>query len=377
MCGTGKLNLFALSLPANLPEKRQRRVPSLSFFAVTLIPAALLAAGSLLGGWWAGLALIAMTAANQLADAAFDQMTEGRAGNWVGTALPILLAVLHFALLPLSIWAIALSDHDYATRIALFLAFGFYFGSVSNAVGHELIHRTSRVQFQVGKWIFISHLFGHHTSAHRLIHHPYVATRFDPNTARFNENFYRFFARAWKGSFRAGLAAENARRGLPDNSRAVGFDNPYFLYICGAALFLGIAAGFGGIPGLITYLGLAIMAQGGLLLTDYVQHYGLSRQQDANGRFEPVGALHSWNAPHWFTRNLTLNAPLHSHHHARPAHRFTELVMDTDAPQLPYSPGLMAVIALNPARWRRVMNPRVAQAELMRRKENSSPVAVA
>lgn len=352
-------------------------MPTASFFAVTLLPGVLLVAGSLYGGWWAGAALLTMTVVNQLADAAFDQMTRGRAGKLTAALLPPLLALFHFALLPLAVWSIALSTLDPASRAALFVAYGLFFGSVSNAVGHELIHRTSRIPFQLGKWLFISHLFGHHTSAHRLIHHPYVATRFDPNSARMNESFYRFFARAWKGSFKAGLAAENARRGLPDTSREIGLSNPYFHYICGGAVFLGIAAGFAGIAGLASYLGLALMAQGGLLLTDYVQHYGLSRHQDANGRFEPVGPNHSWNAPHWFTRNLTLNAPLHSQHHAHPGRPFTELTNDPAAPQLPFSPGLMAIIALNPARWRRVMNPRVAEVELSRRSRTTSPAAVA
>lgn len=53
-------------------------------------------------------------------------------------------------------------------------------------------------------------LFGHHTSAHRLVHHRHVATPSDLNTARLGESFWHFFPRALVGSFRAGLAAERA-----------------------------------------------------------------------------------------------------------------------------------------------------------------------
>ena len=111
------------------------------------------------------------------------------------TAIPVAFALLHFALLATGVWAVSASSLQVWEKAVLFAAFGIYFGAVSNAVAHELIHRTNSALFLLGKWMFISHLFGHHTSAHRFIHHPYVATRFDPNTARFNESFYRFYGR--------------------------------------------------------------------------------------------------------------------------------------------------------------------------------------
>jgi alkane 1-monooxygenase len=261
-----------------------------------------------------------------------------------------------------AVWALTYQPFSTPTKVALFAGNALYFAHVSNAVGHELIHRTKKFQFLLGKWVFISILFGHHTSSHRLIHHTYVATRYDPNTARYNENFYRFFARAWRGSFRAGLGAENQRLGLDPSSQAVGVENPYFTYIVGGFLFLGIAASLAGWTGLLVYFGLAFLAQVGLLLTDYTQHYGLTRSEAADGSFPPIAPHHSWNAPYWLTRHLTLNAPLHSDHHAKPARPYAELQTHPQevAPQLPYSPGIMSIIALYPARWRKVMHPRVA-----------------
>lgn len=336
-----------------------RSLPSLAFFIVPALPILLLVLGALHGGLWAVAALLTLTLLNQAIDVLIGGRGSPLAGRWAGQILPIILAVAHFGLLPLAVWSIALSEHPIWTRGVLFLAFGLYFGAVSNSVGHELIHRTARLPFTLGKWIFISHLFGHHTSAHRLIHHPYVATPFDPNTARKNESFYRFFRRAWRGSFRAGLAAENTRRGLSPESRELPLDHPYLAYILGAALFAGLALGLAGPFGLLTYLGLAVFAQGGLLLTDYVQHYGLMRKQDADGRYEPISPAHSWNAQHWFTRKLTLNAPLHSAHHWKPATPFNELTNIDGAPQLPKGPGRMSLIALFPRYWRRIMNPRL------------------
>ena len=334
-----------------------------AFCLVTLLPTILLALATLHGGYWPWLALALLACVNHIIDAAFENRPDTETERLLVTALPTALAAVHFALLALTIWAISSQPFDPATKISLFLATGLYLATVSNANGHELIHRRGRIPFNLGKWIFISHLFGHHTSAHRLVHHPFVATRYDPNSARFNEGFYRFFFRAWTGSFFAGLAAENAKRGHPPGSRAVDFSNPYFLYFLGGGLFLALAFGFFGLIGLLTYLGLCLMAQGGLLLTDYVQHYGLTRLEGADGKIPPIAPHHSWNAPHWYTRKLTLNAPLHSDHHAKPARPFTELESHTKdrAPQLPYSAGIMTIIALNPRHWRKIMNPRVAE----------------
>jgi len=95
-------------------------------------------------------------------------------------------------------------------------------------------------------------------------------------------------------------------------------------------------------------------------MSDYVQHYGLRRTVGPDGRPEPVGPRHSWNAPHWFTSALMLNAPRHSDHHAHPSRPYPELTLpapDT-APTLPHSLPVMACLALWPSQWRRVMDPR-------------------
>ncbi|MCP5084424.1 MAG: alkane 1-monooxygenase, partial [Alphaproteobacteria bacterium] len=255
---------------------------------------------------------------------------------------------------------LALKPGDWLEKSLIFIGFGFYFATVSNANGHELIHRGSHFERLLGKWIFISMLFGHHTSAHLLVHHPYVATPFDPNSARLNEGFYRFWGRAWKNSFVVGLMAENVRRGGKET-----WAHPYIHYVFGSFACLILVVTFCGPAGVAWYVGLALVAQTGLLLTDYMQHYGLQRAEFSDGRFEPVRLQHSWNAPQWFTRHLTLNAPRHSDHHVKPARPYTDLQAHPPdvAPQLPYPVGTMAAIALQPGLWRRVMNPRVATAQ--------------
>ncbi len=240
-------------------------------------------------------------------------------------------------------------------KLTAFFAFGIFFGQVSNSNAHELIHRPRRPLHELGKWVFISQLFGHHTSAHRLVHHRHVGTASDPNTARQGQSFYNFAPRAWIGSFRAGYRAENARR-----DRASGRParlHPYAIYVGGALAGLTVSALIGGTLGVLVHIALASYATAQLLMSDYVQHYGLARRTGADGQLEPVGQQHSWNAPHWFSSLVMLNAPRHSDHHAHPARAFPALGLPERCPSLPRSLAVMGLLALFPRRWRRLMDP--------------------
>ena len=84
------------------------------------------------------------------------------------------------------------------------------------------------------------------------------------------------------------------------------------------------------------------------------------RRATVNGRPEPVDQRHSWDAPQWFTSYLMLNAPRHSDHHMHPGRIYPGLQIDAETmPMLPRSLPVMAVVALFPRWWRRVMNPAI------------------
>ncbi|QDC10441.1 alkane 1-monooxygenase [Oceanicola sp. D3] len=339
-------------------------MPTAAKFALaTLMPLALLVLGGLLGGVWIGAALVYLTLFSALLDQVLRYLgaaptPTATPGRWAD-ALSATLALAHFPLLGLGIAALTGATGLQAwERIATFFAFGLFFGQVSNSNAHELIHRSARPLRALGRWVYISLLFGHHASAHPKVHHRYVATPDDPNSARLNESYYRFAARAWVGSFRAGLAAERemlARGGKP------ALANPYIEYIAGAIALLALSALAFGPAGLAAHIGLAAYATAQLLMSDYVQHYGLRRARQADGRYTPVSDAHSWNAPHVFSSLMMLHAPRHSDHHAHPSTRYPSLTLPGGAPMLPAPLPAMATLALLPRTWRRVMNPRVAR----------------
>lgn len=334
--------------------------PVTIFAAATLIPVLLLTMGASLGGVWIVVALLYLTAFAFLMDQAIAMATPDAPPGCefpAANGLSVLLAVAHFGLLFMGVWAVSGgSGLDHAGRIAAFLAFGLFFGQISNSNAHELIHRARRPLFWLGAAVFTSHLFGHHASAHPRVHHRLVATPGDPNSARLGESFYHFAPRAWIGSFGKGLAAENARMA----SGRSGWRHPYVAYIGGGVALCGLMAFFFGLPGLLAYLALAGYATSQLLLSDYVQHYGLTRDKLRNGRYSPVNMRHSWNAPHWFSSYMMLNAPRHSDHHAHPGRVYPALTLPAakEAPMLPLSLPAMATLALLPRTWRRVMDRR-------------------
>ncbi|WP_297771478.1 alkane 1-monooxygenase [uncultured Roseovarius sp.] len=331
------------------------------FIIATSLPLCLTGLAAVQGGIWGWLAvgyvtvlvftldrLIAHQPANPDPDAEFP----------AADALLIGLGLGHLALLPLAVWAIAgASALAPVERLLVAIAAGLVMGQISHPVAHELIHRGARFKRRLGRLIYTSLLFGHHASAHLHVHHVHVASAQDPSSARGGEGFYRYTARAWPGGFMAGLRAENRRQ----TGRSVP-EHPYILYLGGAAgalLISGATLGWRGVAALVFIAG---YAQIQILLSDYVQHYGLRRAVLPDGRAEPVGPQHSWNAPHVASAAMTLNAPRHSDHHVIPKRPYPALQLTPPSmPVLPYALPVMAVLALVPPLWRRIMDPHAAR----------------
>jgi len=328
------------------------------FALASLAPLGLFGLGVWLGGLWllAGLGYMTVLAAllDQISGLYLGDAPEG-AEFPAADALLVVLGLGSLALMPAAVWAIA-GDSGLPIwgRAAVFLGAGLWLGQVANPTAHELIHRSNRWLFRLGGMVYCALLFGHHTSAHRLVHHRHAASADDPNTARSGEGYYAFLLRAWLGSFRLGLAAETALR-----KRSAKGVHPYFVYVGMAVACMALGGLIAGWAGVLAWAALAFHAQSQLMLSDYVQHYGLMRQRRADGRLEPVSARHSWNAPHWFSSSMMLNAPRHSDHHAHPQRPYPALRLptETDAPQLPWPLPMACMIALCPPLWKRAIRP--------------------
>lgn len=353
--------MLAIRTPDPGSEQKAIVPVMLRFALASLGPIAVLVAACILGGVWPLAALLYVTAFVMVMDrlpvAPLPACDTARSER-VGLVLNIGLAVLHVPLLLLGVWAVAVGPElGIGQRLMLGLALGLYLGQVANSNAHELIHARENWPRRLGKTVFIALLFGHHASAHPKVHHVHVATDDDPNSARAGEGFYRFWPRAWIGSFRAGWAAENAARTRKAPVPGM-LSHPYLAYCGGAFAMLFAGYRLAGARGVWVLLAVAGYAQMQLLLADYVQHYGLRRGLLPDGRRESAGPQHSWNAPHWYSGAMMLNAPRHSDHHQHPARRFAALELDAATmPMLPRPLPMMAALALIPPLWRRIIDP--------------------
>jgi alkane 1-monooxygenase len=336
------------------------------FVLASVLPIALALAAGLGIHWAAWAALGYMALVVPLIDLSLPRVLDRRHVEVESDALPIVLGVLHLVLLPVTILGLSnATGLDQPAQVALFAAVAMIFGQISCSNAHELIHKGRALPNVLGRVVYATLFFGHHASAHPAVHHRFVATSDDPNSAAEGESLYRFLPRAWIGSFRAGLRVEIARlrrKGAP----AWGAGNPFWGYGLFSALALTASAAIGGWGGIAAHLALGLLASAQLLTSDYVQHYGLRRARLADGRYEAVGPEHSWNAPDAFSRLMMLNAPLHSEHHLHPTRPFPQLGRPEGAegPVLPYSLPIMAGIACIPPLWKRVMGRELERLSL-------------
>ncbi|WP_224814080.1 alkane 1-monooxygenase [Hasllibacter sp. MH4015] len=355
-------------------------IPVIARYAiVTIVPMFLLILAGTAWGGFAYIALAWLTVIAAVADRLLDRPTtppvEEETLPW-SDVLSIALAVGHVLVLVAALKGLTSGALSFWQAVAYLFATASFFGQVSHPNAHELIHRRPVAMRWLGAAVYTSVGFGHHVSAHRLVHHRNVGTEEDPNTPLPGESFWDYLPRAWRGSFEAGLAAEMEKLERKDRPYTH-ITNPYWVWVGGAVVSLILSIIVAGIGGALVLIALGALTGLQILMSDYVQHYGLQRLILPNGRLEPVAPHHSWNAPRGFSSYLMMNAPAHSEHHMHPDRPYERLDSQATVPVLPYSMPVMAMIAMIPAAWHRMMDRRALKvmeaAEEMRRNSPPAP----
>lgn len=348
------------------------------------VPALLLAAGAIWGGAAAGLALwIALLAAlapeevilkageaggRAAAAAANADPAAAQATARRGAAIAV---ALHFPLLALTLFALGGgSGLSAGGWFATFFAAALYFGQISVAAGHQLIHSRQPLPRHAGIGLYASLLCGPQAITHLLVHHPFAGSAEDPATPGPDEGFWSYAPRAYLGGLAAGRDIGRAIAGKRLGKRPAG--GRLHPFVLPAALGIVAAAAVAALLGagtLLAYLLLAATCRLQVMLADYVAHYGLIRAPGAGGAPEPLTAAHSWVSPRLFTGALAPAGNWPSDHLAHPprdgASRSAGRAL-TPAPMLPGSAAAMAALALVPPLWRRLMRGRVRALEWQR-----------
>ena len=259
------------------------------------------------------------------------------------------------------IYYVSHSDHlSTLEAIGLFFGVGVFSGTIGIVYAHELMHQKNRMERWLADLLLASVLYSHFRSEHLLVHHWHVGTPRDSVTARYNEGFHRFFPRVLRDCPRSAWEAE-VRKLARAKRPALHLSNPFWRYAALQLMMLSLAFGLGGIAGLGLFAFQAFIAIWQLELTNYIEHYGLTREHLGDGKYEHVKPHHSWNADHTASNWLMINLQRHSDHHYKPDRRFPLLqtYSASEAPQLPLGYPAMGVLAMIPPLWRRRMNPRV------------------
>jgi alkane 1-monooxygenase len=255
-----------------------------------------------------------------------------------------------------SAWAIATQDYGWAGYLGVSLGVALTNG-LALVVGHEIGHKTSRFEKRLAQIVLAVPAYGHFSAEHNRGHHKDVATPDDPASSRFGESLYAFVLREIPGALGRAWADERTRlersgKGVfsPSNELLQSFAITAVLYGAALAIWGAVLLPFILIS---TFWGWQFLST-----SNYIEHYGLLRQKQADGRFERCRPEHSWNADHVISNLMLYHLQRHSDHHARPTRRYQALRSD-QAPELPSGYPLCFTLAYIPPLWRAVMDKRV------------------
>ncbi len=276
----------------------------------------------------------------------------------------LLYAVVFFQFASLFLFLRSVTEPglSYIDLVGRIWVMGLLCGVFGINVGHELGHRANRFEQFLAKSLLLTSLYMHFFIEHNKGHHKRVATREDPNSARFGEMIYLFYFRTIFYSYLSAwrIASNDARK---RGHAAFSIHNEMLqFHLIQIAFTTGIFLYFGWFTGLC-FLNAAVIGILMLETVNYIEHYGLQRKQTEPGKYERAMPEHSWNSDHVIGRLMLFELSRHSDHHYLASRKYQVLRHHEDAPQMPTGyPGMM-ILSLFPPAWFYIMNKRLASLQ--------------
>jgi alkane 1-monooxygenase len=272
-------------------------------------------------------------------------------------AVLLLFVPLQFGLTLHGAWLAVHGGLGWVGLAGLVLTVGGINGVAINTA-HELGHKHAAWERWLSRLVLAPVAYGHFFVEHNRGHHRRVATPEDPASARLGESFWAFLPRTVWGSLRSAWQLERERLA------GRGHGPWHWRNQCPQAWGLTVLL----YAGLVAWLGWAVLpfllvqaAYGVQLLevVNYIEHYGLLRQQGPDGRYERCAPEHSWNSNHRMSNLFLYHLQRHSDHHTHPARRYQALRHFEQAPQLPSGYAGLLLVAYVPPLWFRLMDRKV------------------
>ncbi len=225
-------------------------------------------------------------------------------------------------------------------------------------VGHELGHRKSIFSRTCSKLLYLPCQYMHFYIEHNFGHHINVATPEDPATAKYKQNLYSFwissvvktYISAWRIQLRLLKVSKKGFFSIKNDMLFYSFFQFLFL--------IGIYYSYGFYITMLSFL-MSVISFLFLETINYVEHYGLLRKKESNGRYERVKPHHSWNSNHTIGRIVLYELTRHSDHHFTSSKKYQVLESIDESPQLPYGYPTSILLSMVPPLWFKIMNPRV------------------
>ena len=268
--------------------------------------------------------------------------------------IPLVFSIFFFSLNKLTL-ASSISD-----LIGIILSTSIVMATNGINVGHELGHRKSIFSRTCSKLLYLPCQYMHFYIEHNYGHHINVATPEDPATAKYKQNLYSFwvtsvfrtYLSAWKIQFKL---LKISKRGF------LSIKNDMIFYTLFQFIFLFIIYSYFGLYITLLSIIMSIISFLFLETINYVEHYGLLRKKDSNGRYERVKPHHSWNSNHTIGRIVLYELTRHSDHHFKSTKKYQVLESLEDCPHLPYGYPTSILLSLIPPIWFKIMNPLVEE----------------
>jgi alkane 1-monooxygenase len=280
--------------------------------------------------------------------------------------LPMLCLPAWLLCLTSGIFVVSNFGLSWGGLLGLILSLGALGGTLAINPAHELIHRRSSFERNIGGVLLSFVFYGAFKVEHVRGHHLNAATHLDTASATLGQSLFHFVPRSILGTFKNAYRLESdrlARLHITKYSVAWFFKNEVIRWDALSLAIFGLCCLTGGWLAGAVFLAASLGAILELEIINYIEHYGLRRSTlEGTKRFEPVQEHHSWNTNRLASNTFLFNLQRHSDHHAHAGKDYLHLNSIQSAPQLPAGYSMMMLVALCPPLWRKLMDHRIPVA---------------
>lgn len=330
-------------------------------YSLSLVPGIMVITGNLFGGWWVSLntffSLFFLALLENIVPE--DKDNDMNEADWFPDGLLLSHVVLQTLCIISVVWSVIHFDYSILQLMVMALSVGINSGASAIVVAHELIHRKSRFFRSLGQYLLFTAGNIYFYIDHLKVHHKWVGTVRDPATSRLGENVYYFFARSVSGQIKSAFNVEAVR--LSDSGVNKWSPRNYVIGCSVLLLFFWtLMLLLFGWKVLLVITAQCFFANFLLEYTNYIEHYGLSRQLN-----ERVTEVHSWQTDRVISRFFLIDLSRHADHHYYASKPYHTLKSYEDSPVLPGGYVSMIYYALVPPLFFRKIHPLMRQKKMI------------